>query len=55
MSLLYECIQTSIVGGMLTGVEGEGLARTCVEKLGSFLEDVDQNCASLLPSVILML
>ncbi|GAA5934933.1 hypothetical protein JCM3775_001686 [Rhodotorula graminis] len=43
MSLLYECIQTSIVGGMLTGVEGEGLARTCVEKLGSFLEDVDQN------------
>ncbi|BGP38775.1 AP-3 complex subunit delta [Rhodotorula kratochvilovae] len=43
MSLLYECIQTSIVGGMLSGSEGEGLARTCVEKLGSFLEDVDQN------------
>ncbi|GAA5826066.1 hypothetical protein JCM3770_005228 [Rhodotorula araucariae] len=43
MSLLYECIQTSIVGGMLSGPEGEVLARTCVEKLGSFLEDVDQN------------
>ncbi|GAA5914851.1 hypothetical protein JCM6882_007820 [Rhodosporidiobolus microsporus] len=43
MSLLYECIQTSIVGGMLNGPEGEALATTCVEKLGSFLEDVDQN------------
>jgi len=43
MSLLYECIQTSIVGGMLNGREGEILATTCVEKLGSFLEDVDQN------------
>ncbi|GAA5969975.1 hypothetical protein JCM21900_001304 [Sporobolomyces salmonicolor] len=43
MSLLYECIQTSIVGGMLNGREGEALATTCVEKLGSFLEDVDQN------------
>ncbi|GAA5934194.1 Apl5p [Sporobolomyces koalae] len=43
MSLLYECIQTSIVGGMLNGREGEILATTCVEKLGNFLEDVDQN------------
>ncbi|BGO90401.1 hypothetical protein NBRC10512_004114 [Rhodotorula toruloides] len=43
MSLLYECIQTSIVGGMHNGPEGEILARTCVEKLGAFLEDVDQN------------
>ncbi|GAA5831936.1 hypothetical protein JCM3766R1_000162 [Sporobolomyces carnicolor] len=43
MSLLYECIQTSIVGGMLNGRDGEILATTCVEKLGSFLEDVDQN------------
>ncbi|GAA5898881.1 Apl5p [Sporobolomyces salmoneus] len=43
MSLLYECIQTSIVGGMLNGREGEILATTCVEKLGGFLEDVDQN------------
>jgi hypothetical protein len=43
MSLLFECIQTSIVGGMLNGVEGEALARTCVEKLKDFLEDVDQN------------
>ncbi|GAA5965977.1 hypothetical protein JCM8115_004782 [Rhodotorula mucilaginosa] len=43
MSLLYECIQTSIVGGMLNGPEGEQLARTCVEKLGGFLEDLDQN------------
>ncbi|KAI5481703.1 AP-3 complex subunit delta-1 [Pseudohyphozyma bogoriensis] len=43
MSLLYECIQTSIVGGMLNGREGEALALTCVEKLKGFLEDVDQN------------
>ncbi|GAA6027914.1 hypothetical protein JCM8097_001779 [Rhodosporidiobolus ruineniae] len=43
MSLLYECIQTSIVGGMLNGPEGEVLATTCVEKLGGFLQDVDQN------------
>ncbi|KDE07304.1 hypothetical protein MVLG_02351 [Microbotryum lychnidis-dioicae p1A1 Lamole] len=43
MSLLFECIQTSIVGGMLNGREGEALATTCVEKLKSFLEDVDQN------------
>lgn len=46
MSLLYECIQTSIVGGMLNGREGEALATTCVEKLKGFLEDVDQNCVS---------
>lgn len=44
MSLLYECIQTSIVGGMLNGREGEALAATCVDKLKGFLEDVDQNC-----------
>ncbi|BGP14744.1 hypothetical protein JCM10213_004316 [Rhodosporidiobolus nylandii] len=43
MSLLYECIQTSIVGGMLQGEDGERLAQTCVEKLGGFLADVDQN------------
>ncbi|GAA6001960.1 hypothetical protein JCM10207_003012 [Rhodosporidiobolus poonsookiae] len=43
MSLLYECIQTSIVGGMLSGPDGEVLATTCVEKLGAFLQDVDQN------------
>lgn len=43
MSLLYECIQTSIVGGMLNGREGEALAATCVDKLKGFLEDVDQN------------
>lgn len=43
MSLLYECIQTSIVGGILTGKDGEALASTCVDKLKSFLEDLDQN------------
>lgn len=43
MSLLYECIQTSIVGGILQGAEGEALASTCVDKLHTFLEDVDQN------------
>lgn len=48
MSLLYECIQTSIVGGMLNGREGEALATTCVDKLKGFLEDADQNRESLL-------
>ena len=44
MSLLYECIQTSIVGGMLTdGREGDALAATCVDKLSAFLTDADQN------------
>lgn len=47
MSLLFECIQTSIVGGMLNGREGDALAATCVDKLKGFLEDVDQNCAFL--------
>lgn len=47
MSLLYECIQTSIVGGMLSGREGEALAQTCVDKLKAFLEDIDQNCEPL--------
>lgn len=43
MSLLYECIQTSIVGGMLNGRDGEALAKSCVDKLKGFLEDADQN------------
>lgn len=46
MSLLYECIQTAIVGGMLNGREGAMLAQTCIDKLKSFLEDSDQNRAS---------
>lgn len=45
MSLLFECIQTSIVGGILSGSrEGERLADICVGKLKGFLEDSDQNC-----------
>lgn len=51
MSLLYECIQTSIVGGILGGSdrngEGDLLAKVCVEKLKGFLIDSDQNCSSL--------
>lgn len=43
MSLLYECIHTVIIGGMLVGAGGDDLARTCVEKLARFLEDADQN------------
>lgn len=50
MSLLYECIQTSIVGGMLTdGREGDALAATCVDKLSAFLTDADQNCENYPP------
>lgn len=51
ISLLYECVRTCIVGGMLDPdrAEGEALARVCVEKLGGYLRDEggDQNCASL--------
>ncbi|SPC64374.1 related to Adapter-related protein complex 3 delta 1 subunit [Ustilago sp. UG-2017b] len=44
MSLLYECIHTIIIGGML-GQPGTGdeLAYVCVEKLAGFLTDTDQN------------
>ncbi|CBQ73570.1 related to Adapter-related protein complex 3 delta 1 subunit [Sporisorium reilianum SRZ2] len=43
MSLLYECIHTIIIGGMLTQPGGDELAHTCVEKLAAFLTDSDQN------------
>ncbi|KAF8515768.1 Adaptor protein complex AP-3 delta subunit [Hysterangium stoloniferum] len=43
ISLLYECVRTSIIGGMLQGHQGDALARTCVTKLAAFLEDADQN------------
>lgn len=47
ISLLYECVRTCIVGGMLDPdrPEGEALARVCVEKLGGYLRDEggDQN------------
>ncbi|KAF5383966.1 hypothetical protein D9757_006977 [Collybiopsis confluens] len=43
ISLLYECVHTCIIGGMLEGSSGDALARTCVAKLSGFLEDSDQN------------
>ncbi|KAI0828832.1 Ap3d1 protein [Trametes gibbosa] len=43
ISLLYECVRTCIIGGMLQGHSGNQLARTCVTKLASFLQDRDQN------------
>lgn len=44
MSLLYECIHTIIIGGMLTQPgTGDQLAHICVEKLAGFLTDTDQN------------
>ena len=45
-SLLYECIQTVITGGMLSSSassEQASLAATCIDKLSSFLSDSDQN------------
>lgn len=44
-SLLYECIQTVIIGGMLStpSAESTSLAATCIAKLSSFLSDSDQN------------
>jgi hypothetical protein len=41
MSLLYECIHAVIVGNMLA--DNEALANVCVNKLASFLTDIDQN------------
>ena len=43
ISLLYECVHTCIVGGMLQPHSGDTLARTCVTKLATFLQDPDQN------------
>ncbi|CAE6534749.1 unnamed protein product [Rhizoctonia solani] len=39
ISLLYECVHTVIVGGMLQG----SMARACSAKLAVFLGDADQN------------
>lgn len=43
ISLLYECVRTCIIGGMLDGYNGLPLARLCVTKLSTFLENSDQN------------
>ncbi|KAI0323040.1 adaptin N terminal region-domain-containing protein [Amylostereum chailletii] len=43
ISLLYECVHTCIVGGMLQTAAGHSLADTCVTKLATFLQDSDQN------------
>jgi AP-3 complex subunit delta-1 len=44
ISLLYECVHTCIIGGMLQGPSGNSLAKTCVSKLAAFIQDPDQNC-----------
>ncbi|KAI9513115.1 adaptin N terminal region-domain-containing protein [Russula earlei] len=43
ISLLYECVHTCIVGGMLQHASGDSLAELCVTKLATFLQDPDQN------------
>ncbi|KAN0135622.1 Ap3d1 protein [Lactarius tabidus] len=43
ISLLYECVHTCIVGGMLLQSTGDSLAELCVTKLATFLQDPDQN------------
>ncbi|KAG5641635.1 hypothetical protein DXG03_004558 [Asterophora parasitica] len=43
ISLLYECVHTCIIGGMLQGTNGDSLARVCVSKLAAFIQDDDQN------------
>ncbi|KAJ7269381.1 adaptin N terminal region-domain-containing protein [Mycena haematopus] len=43
ISLLYECVHTCIIGGMLEGSSGDSLARMCVSKLAAFIQDADQN------------
>ncbi|KAJ7170232.1 Ap3d1 protein [Mycena filopes] len=43
ISLLYECVHTCIIGGMLQGSSGDSLAKMCVSKLAAFIQDADQN------------
>ncbi|KAH0591305.1 AP-3 complex subunit delta-1 [Termitomyces sp. J132] len=43
VSLLYECVHTCIIGGMLQGPNGDSLARLCASKLAAFIQDPDQN------------
>ncbi|KZS93329.1 ARM repeat-containing protein, partial [Sistotremastrum niveocremeum HHB9708] len=43
ISLLYECVHTCIIGGMLDGPSELSLAETCTRKLAAFLQDPDQN------------
>ncbi|KXN90087.1 AP-3 complex subunit delta-1 [Leucoagaricus sp. SymC.cos] len=43
ISLLYECVHTCIIGGMLQGSSGDSLAQLCVSKLAAFIQDADQN------------
>ncbi|KIM47679.1 hypothetical protein M413DRAFT_416871 [Hebeloma cylindrosporum] len=43
ISLLYECVHTCIIGGMLQGSSGDSLAKLCVSKLATFIQDADQN------------
>ncbi|KAG6889341.1 hypothetical protein C0995_001749 [Termitomyces sp. Mi166 len=43
ISLLYECVHTCIIGGMLRGPNGDSLARLCASKLAAFIQDPDQN------------
>ncbi|KAI9454892.1 Adaptor protein complex AP-3 delta subunit [Lactarius psammicola] len=51
ISLLYECVHTCIVGGMLLRSSGDELAELCVTKLAAFLQDPDQNpLAKIVPT-----
>ena len=43
MSVLYECIHTAIIGHMLEGADSEDFAMRCIDNLGQFLSDADQN------------
>ncbi|KIL71660.1 hypothetical protein M378DRAFT_115001 [Amanita muscaria Koide BX008] len=43
ISLLYECVHTCIIGGMLQGPGGNSLAKLCASKLAAFIQDPDQN------------
>ncbi|KAH8924956.1 ARM repeat-containing protein [Atractiella rhizophila] len=42
-SLLFECIRTCIDCGLIGASASSTLARTCIDKLGSFLQSGDQN------------
>lgn len=58
MSLLYECINGIIQGGILETAagttEGDSIARLCVEKLrGMLMIESDPNCKKPLPPSLL--
>lgn len=57
MSVMYECIQTILVGGMIppeNELDGQPdqVAQLCLSKLQVLIQDPDQNCKSAYRDVL---